>query len=334
MTLSTYLTFDGNCREVFEFYRSVFGGDFEVIQTFGDGPDEMPVPGDERDRVMHVSYPIGSSVLMGSDSLSSSPEATQIGNNFSISHLSTSREETDELFAKMSEGGVVTMPLRGDVLGRVLRRLHGQVRHQLAVQLRAAAGAIRLSCPPGASGFRTVGVSAPEEGSVDRGEIPAGTLASMLRDLHIDRRELQVVRYAYPCSILRDEEEARASGREAYTVTFPDVYGANTGGWSRDEAVEMARDCLGVALGMYVKAREEIPAPSPLAEGQVLISVAPIVAAKLALHTAMREQGVTNVALAARLGLHENAVRRLLDPGHRSHSRRSRRPWKPSGARW
>ena len=141
----------------------------------------------------------------------------------------------------------------------------------------------------------------------------------MLRDLHIDRRELQVVRYAYPCSILRDEEEARASGREAYTVTFPDVYGANTGGWSRDEAVEMARDCLGVALGMYVKAREETPAPSPLAEGQVLISVAPIVAAKLALHTAMREQGVTNVALAARLGLHENAVRRLLDPGHRSH---------------
>ena len=51
----------------------------------------------------------------------------------------------------------------------------------------------------------------------------------------------------------------------------------------------------------------------------MLISVAPIVAAKLALYAAMREQGVTNVALAARLGLQENAVRRLLDPGHRSH---------------
>ena len=63
----------------------------------------------------------------------------------------------------------------------------------------------------------------------------------------------------------------------------------------------MAKDCLGVALGMYVKAREDIPAPSPLVEGQVLISVAPIVAAKLALYAAMREQGVTNVALAARL---------------------------------
>ena len=127
------------------------------------------------------------------------------------------------------------------------------------------------------------------------------------------------MRYAYPCSIVRDEEEERASGREAYTVTFPDVYGANTGGWSWGEAVEMAKDCLGVALGMYVKAREEIPTPSPLADGQVLISVAPIVAAKLALYAAMREQGVTNVALAVRLGVQENAVRRLLDPGHRSH---------------
>ena len=127
------------------------------------------------------------------------------------------------------------------------------------------------------------------------------------------------MRYAYPCSIRRDEEEACATGREAYTVTFPDVYGANTGGWSWQEALDLAKDCLGVALGMYVKARQDIPAPSPLAEGQLLIAVAPIVAAKLALDTAMREQGVTNVALARRLGVQENAVRRLLDPGHRSH---------------
>ena len=127
------------------------------------------------------------------------------------------------------------------------------------------------------------------------------------------------MRYAYPCNIVRDEEEARATGREAYTVTFPDVYGANTGGWTRDEALELAEDCLSVALGMCVKAREDIPEPSLPAEGQVLIVVSPIVAAKLALYTAMREQGLTNVALASRLGLQENAVRRLVDPGHRSH---------------
>ena len=127
------------------------------------------------------------------------------------------------------------------------------------------------------------------------------------------------MRYAYPCNIVRDEEEQRATGREAYVVDFPDIDGAITGGWSWEGALEMAQDCLGVALDMCVKAREEIPAPSPLNEGQVLISVAPIVAAKLALYTAMREQGMTNVALATRLGLHENAVRRLVDPGHRSH---------------
>ena len=100
------------------------------------------------------------------------------------------------------------------------------------------------------------------------------------------------MRYAYPCSIVRDEEE-RLSGREAYTVTFPDVYGANTGGWSWEEAVERAKDCLGVALGMYVKAREDIPVPSSLMEGQVLISVTPIAEVKLALYVEKREQGMT-----------------------------------------
>ena len=126
------------------------------------------------------------------------------------------------------------------------------------------------------------------------------------------------MRYAYPCNILRDKEEERLSGREAYTVTFPDVYGANTGGWSWEEAVDMAKDCLGVALSMYVKAREDLPTPGPLEQGQVLISVAPVVAAKLALYSAMREQGLTHVALANRLGLQEKSVRRLLDPKQRS----------------
>ena len=101
-------------------------------------------------------------------------------------------------------------------------------------------------------------------------------------------------------------------------MTFPDVYGASTGGWSWEEAVEMAKDCLGVALDMYIKAREDIPAPSPLEESQVLITVAPVIAAKLALYSAMREQGITHVALADRLGLQEKSVRRLLDPKQRS----------------
>ena len=127
------------------------------------------------------------------------------------------------------------------------------------------------------------------------------------------------MQYAYPCNIVPDEEEREATGREAYNVTFPDVYGANTGGWSWDEAVEMAKDCLGVALGAHVRAHGEFPTPSPVSEGEVLIPVSLLVAAKLTLLNAMREQAISNVALAAQLGCQENAVRRLVDPGHRSH---------------
>ena len=111
MTLNTYLTFDGNCREAFEFYRSVFGGEFIVLTTFADGPDDMGVPDDAKDGVMHVSLPVGASVLMGSDNTDSGPPLVA-GNNFSISIDGDSREHCDELFAKLSAGGSVTMPMQ------------------------------------------------------------------------------------------------------------------------------------------------------------------------------------------------------------------------------
>jgi len=112
MSLNTYLTFNGNCREAFEFYRSVFGGDFSVIQTFGDGPPDMGVPESEKDRIMHVSLPVGSSVLMGSDSCSAFGPPAEMGNNFSISVEVDSREHCDQLFAGLSEGGSVKMPMQ------------------------------------------------------------------------------------------------------------------------------------------------------------------------------------------------------------------------------
>ena len=111
MSLSTYLTFDGNCREAFEFYRSVFGGEFTEFQTFGDGPPDMPVAEDEKNRVMHVALPIGSSILMGSDTSSFAPPHAA-GNNFSLSIDVESRERCDELCAKLSAGGSVIMPLQ------------------------------------------------------------------------------------------------------------------------------------------------------------------------------------------------------------------------------
>jgi PhnB protein len=108
MSLNTYLTFDGTCREAFEFYRSVLGGEFQFLSTFADAPPDMAVPEEEKDKLMHVSLPIGASALMGSDHSSFGPPLVT-GNNFSISINVESRERCDELCAKLSAGGTVTM---------------------------------------------------------------------------------------------------------------------------------------------------------------------------------------------------------------------------------
>ena len=120
------------------------------------------------------------------------------------------------------------------------------------------------------------------------------------------------MRYAYPCVLTSEEERG-------FSVSFPDIPEAITCGTDRAESLAMAEDALVAALGAYVQCREDIPVPSAAAEGQPLVAVRPIVAAKLALYSAMRRQGVTKVALAARLGVSEGSVRKLLNPDHRSH---------------
>ena len=119
------------------------------------------------------------------------------------------------------------------------------------------------------------------------------------------------MRYAYPCELTPEDG--------GFTVSFPDVPEALTSGDDRLDALRMAEDALAVALAGYVHARWDIPAPSALAKGQYMVPLRPVVAAKLALYTAMRAQGITKVALGAQLGITESAVRKLVDPDHRSH---------------
>ena len=80
----------------------------------------------------------------------------------------------------------------------------------------------------------------------------------------------------------------------------------------------MAKDALAVALTGYVLEQWDIPVPSPVTEGQELVPVPPVIAAKLALNMAMRSQRVTNASLGKRLGVSEAAVRRLVNPNHLS----------------
>ncbi len=120
------------------------------------------------------------------------------------------------------------------------------------------------------------------------------------------------MRYVYPC-ILSPEADG------GFSVSFPDVAGANTGGATREEALRMAEDALVAALGAYHRLRREIPLPSPVGEGYEAIRLEPVAAAKIALGTAMRQQGLSNIRLAKILGVTESAVRKLLNPDHRSH---------------
>ena len=114
MALNPYLHFNGECREAFEFYSSVFGNEFITVSTFREGPEGMEIADEDLDRIMHVSLPIGSNVLMGSDTCSSFGPPPKVGNNFSLCYNADSRKHADEIFSKISDGGKVVMPM-GDV---------------------------------------------------------------------------------------------------------------------------------------------------------------------------------------------------------------------------
>ena len=122
-TTNTYLNFNGNCEEAFNFYKSVFGGEFTYIGRFGEMPssEDYIVPETDKSKVMHVSLPIGSSVLMGSDVGADWAPTFKQGNNFAVSISAHSREEADRIFNFLSTSGQITMPLMdtfwGDYFG-------------------------------------------------------------------------------------------------------------------------------------------------------------------------------------------------------------------------
>ncbi len=114
-TINIYLTFDGNCKEAFDFYKSVFGGEYPYVGTFGEMPpqeDMPPIPDDMKDRIMHISLPISNeTVLMGSDTGGEWGPTFEQGNNFSISINTDTTEEADRIFNALAEGGTINMPL-------------------------------------------------------------------------------------------------------------------------------------------------------------------------------------------------------------------------------
>ena len=107
-----YVNFPGNTREALEFYETVFDTKIIMIQTFGEATFMPNVPEAAKSKIVHAQLPITQAVhLMASDTVDGFGPTAVYGNNFQICVVADDRAEADRVFAMLSEGGRVAMPL-------------------------------------------------------------------------------------------------------------------------------------------------------------------------------------------------------------------------------
>lgn len=110
--INPHINFNGNAEEAFNFYKSVFGGEFAMVMRFKDMPGmEHPIAEGEADKIMHIALPIGGNILMGNDVPEFMGRVNERENRSKISISAESREEADKLFNGLSAGGEVEMPI-------------------------------------------------------------------------------------------------------------------------------------------------------------------------------------------------------------------------------
>jgi PhnB protein len=111
-TINPYINFNGNAEEAFNFYKSVFGGEFKTIVRFKDiESPEFPVPENDADKIMRIVLPIGGNTLIANDVPESMGPVNENENRSKIAISAETKEEADKLFNGLSEGGAVEMPM-------------------------------------------------------------------------------------------------------------------------------------------------------------------------------------------------------------------------------
>lgn len=112
VAINPYINFNGNAEEAFNFYKSVFGGEFSVVSRFKDmASAEFPVPESEANKIMRIVLPIGNSVLIANDVPAFMGRVNENENRSKIAVSADSREEAEKIFNGLSVGGSVEMPL-------------------------------------------------------------------------------------------------------------------------------------------------------------------------------------------------------------------------------
>jgi PhnB protein len=111
--INPWINFNGNAEEAFNFYKSVFGGDFTKIIRFKDlSSDEFPMPESEANKIMTIVLPIGKhNVLIANDVPEFMGPVNENENRSKISISAESREEAEKLFNGLSAGGDVEGPM-------------------------------------------------------------------------------------------------------------------------------------------------------------------------------------------------------------------------------
>ncbi len=116
--INPYINFNGNAEEAFNFYKSVFGGEFAMIIRFKDlANSEYPIAENEVNKIMHIALPIGKNILMANDVPESMGRVNENENRSKISISAESKEEADKLFNGLSEGGNIEMPISNSPWG-------------------------------------------------------------------------------------------------------------------------------------------------------------------------------------------------------------------------
>ena len=134
-TVSTYLNFERECEAAFNFYKTVFGGEFMgEIMRFGDMPTQEntpPISDDVKNLVMHMAMPImDGHLLMGSDAPEGFGFRVNPGNNVYIMLSPDTKDETTRLFKAISDGGTVEMDLQDTFWGAY----YGSCKDKFGVQ--------------------------------------------------------------------------------------------------------------------------------------------------------------------------------------------------------
>jgi PhnB protein len=106
MQLATYLNFNGNCEEAFNFYAKTLGGNITFIMRFGDSPMADQVSAESKDKIMHATLEFPKAVLMGADH----PEGKNVSpTGFCVSLQLEKVAEAEQIFKDLSEGGQIQM---------------------------------------------------------------------------------------------------------------------------------------------------------------------------------------------------------------------------------